>query len=153
MHSDGRCIMKNKLAMIVMATMIGVSMTACSSGSSSDASTEITVIEEPIPDSTSEAAAEASTMTADAAMSDTSASDPSIADSAQATTVTGKAGDGCAMHTMEIITDAGDDLYIAIDDNTDTSGTTGIVVGNSYSVTYTTDAAGNMTAVSIADAQ
>jgi predicted secreted Zn-dependent protease len=57
------------------------------------------------------------------------------------------------MHTMEIITDAGDDLYIAIDDNTDTSGTTGIVVGNSYSVTYTTDAAGNMTAVSIADAQ
>ena len=47
--------MKNKFAMIVMAAMLGVSMTACSSGSSSDASTAITVIEEPIPDSTAEA--------------------------------------------------------------------------------------------------
>ena len=145
--------MKNKFAMIVMAAMIGVSMTACSSGSSSDASTEITVIEEPIPDSTAEAASEATTMAGGNVMSDSAASASSVSDTTQATTVTGKAGDGCAMHTMEIITDAGDDLYIAIDDNTDTSGTTGIVVGNSYSVTYTTDAAGNMTAVSIADAQ
>ncbi|MBD7912194.1 MULTISPECIES: hypothetical protein [Clostridium] len=54
--------------------------------------------------------------------------------------INGKVGEGSAMHTLQLITDSGETLSIAIDDDTRIDCKNGLVIGEHISVNVTLSA-------------